>query len=134
MEGSAAGNGGGREHRRGDREVHFRMAEKACGLNHRLRAQLARLQGWRNKVERLLVIEVGAGTAIPSVRLFGEGQGAPIIRINPGEANTNADRGVSLAMRGIEAMQGIALVLIEQDFLDRESCRIPKLAAKGRLR
>ena len=88
-------------------------------IDHRLRAQLARLQGWRNKVERLLVIEVGAGTAIPSVRLFGEEQDAPIIRINPDEAKTAADRGVSLAMRGVDAMQGIASALIERGFLDR---------------
>lgn len=88
-------------------------------IDHRLRAQLARLQGWRSKVERLLVIEIGAGTAIPSVRLFGEGQDAPIIRINPDEAKTDADRGVSLAMRGFEAMQGIASALIERGFLDR---------------
>ena len=88
-------------------------------IDHRLRAQLARLQGWRSKVERLLVIEIGAGTAIPSVRLFGEGQDAPIIRINPDEAKTDADRGVSLAMRGFEAMQGVASALIERGFLDR---------------
>lgn len=88
-------------------------------IDHRLRVQLARLQGWRSKVERLLVIEIGAGTAIPSVRLFGEGQDAPIIRINPDEAKTDADRGVSLTMRGIEAMQGIASALIERGFLDR---------------
>lgn len=89
-------------------------------IDHRLQVQFARLQAWRSKVERLLVIEVGAGTAIPSVRLFGEGQDAPIIRINPDEPKTNADRGVPLAMRGIEAMQGIASLLIERGFLDRE--------------
>lgn len=103
-------------------------------IDRRLRAQLARLHGWRNKVERLLVIEVGAGTAIPSVRIFGEGQDAPIIRINSDEAKTDADRGVSLAMRGIDAMQGIASVLIERGFLDCESCRTPDLAANGSLR
>lgn len=88
-------------------------------IDHRLRVQFAQLQAWRNKLERLLVIEIGAGTAIPSVRHFGERQGAPIIRINPDEAKTDADRGVSLTMRGVEAMQGIASVLIERGFLDR---------------
>ena len=88
-------------------------------IDYRMRTQLARLQGWRNKVERLLVIEVGAGTAIPSVRLFGESQEAPIIRINPDEAKTDADRGVSLAMKGMEAMGGIASALIERGYLNR---------------
>ena len=88
-------------------------------IDHGRSLQLARLQGWRRKVERLLVIEIGAGTTIPSVRLFSEGQDAPIIRINPDEAKTAADRGVSLAMRGIQAMQGIASALIERGFLDR---------------
>ncbi|NMG54393.1 NAD-dependent deacetylase [Aromatoleum aromaticum] len=88
-------------------------------IEHRMRTQLARLDAWRSKVDRLLVIEVGAGTAIPSVRLFGEGQDAPIIRINRDEAKTVADRGVSLAMTGVEAMRGIAAALIERGFLGR---------------
>lgn len=88
-------------------------------IDHGRSLQLARLQGWRRKVELLLVIEIGAGTTIPSVRLFSEGQDAPIIRINPDEAKTAADRGVSLAMRGVQAMQGIASALIERGFFDR---------------
>lgn len=88
-------------------------------IDHSMRVQHARLQGWRNKVDRLLVIEIGAGTAIPTVRIFGEGQDAPIVRINPVDAKTEAGRGVSLSMSGIEAMRGIASTLIERGFLDR---------------
>lgn len=95
------------------------MFGDSAWIDHSMRVQHARLQGWRNKVERLLVIEIGAGTAIPTVRIFGEGQDAPIIRINPDEAETDADRGVSLKMSGIEAMRGIASALIRQGFLDR---------------
>jgi NAD-dependent SIR2 family protein deacetylase len=88
-------------------------------IDHRTRAQLARLNAWRTKVDRLLVFEIGAGTAIPSVRIFGEDQGVPIIRINTVEAKNEAGRGVSLAIGGIEAMRGIASVLIERGFLER---------------
>ena len=88
-------------------------------IDHSMRVQHARLQGWRNKVDRLLVIEIGAGTAIPTVRIFGESQEAPIVRINPVDAKAEAGRGVSLSMSGIEAMRGIASTLIERGFLDR---------------
>lgn len=87
-------------------------------IDDRMREQRARLNVWRGKVERLLVIEIGAGTAIPSVRIFGENQDAPLIRINPTEAKTSADRGVSLPMSGSEAMRGIAAALLDLGFLD----------------
>lgn len=75
------------------------MFGDSAWIDYRMRTPLARLHRWRSKVERLLVLEIGAGTAIPSVRLFGESQDGPIIRINPDEAKTQADRGISLKMR-----------------------------------
>lgn len=87
-------------------------------IDDRTREQRARLNAWRSKVDRLLVIEIGAGTAIPSVRIFGENQDVPLIRINPTDAKTSADRGVSLPMSGIEAMRGIAAALLDAGFLD----------------
>ncbi len=83
----------------------------------RTRAQWARLDAWRAGVERLLVIEVGAGTAVPSVRLFGEGLAAPMIRINPREAAAHAECDVALALRGGEALAGIEQALVEVGFL-----------------
>lgn len=88
-------------------------------IDDRTREQRARLNVWRAKVDRLLVIEIGAGTAIPSVRLFGENQDVPLIRINPTDAKTSADRGVSLQMTGVEAMRGIAAALLEVGFLNQ---------------
>ncbi|MBS0551995.1 MAG: NAD-dependent deacetylase [Proteobacteria bacterium] len=80
-------------------------------IESRTSAQYARLEAWRRGVDRLLVIELGAGTAIPSVRLFGEGQRAPLVRINPGEPAVSSERDVSLAMGATEAMRGIGAVL-----------------------
>lgn len=88
-------------------------------IDERTRKQHARLDGWRRTVDRVLVIEIGAGTTIPSVRLFGESQRSPLIRINPVEAGTAEDRGVSLPMTGTEAMRGIAGALRDAGFLER---------------
>ena len=94
------------------------MFSDAGWIGDRTQAQFARLDAWRDKVERLLIIEIGAGTAVPSVRIFGENQDAPIIRINPLESRIAADRGVSLPMSGIEAMRGIASVLTARALLE----------------
>lgn len=45
--------------------------------------QHARHNAWRVAADRPAVIECGAGTAVPGVRVFGERQGAPLIRIHP---------------------------------------------------
>jgi NAD-dependent SIR2 family protein deacetylase len=71
--------------------------------------QEGRLMHWLNQVKRLLIIEIGAGTAIPSVRHFGEFHDGFLIRINPREPYLPAGkRGVSLALGGLEALAGIA--------------------------
>ncbi|MBN8442068.1 MAG: NAD-dependent deacetylase [Thauera sp.] len=85
-------------------------------LSRRSAAQQWRFAQWRRGVDRLLVIEIGAGTAVPSVRFFGESQGAPLIRINLREAATTSDN-VSLAMTGRDALHGITAALIEEGFL-----------------
>jgi NAD-dependent SIR2 family protein deacetylase len=66
--------------------------------------QQARYAAWRRSVKKPVVIELGAGTAIPSVRVFGERQNAPLIRINPDAA---ASRGgtVSMQMGALEALR-----------------------------
>lgn len=100
-------------------------------IDDRMREQRSRLDVWRARVERLLVLEIGAGTAIPTVRYFGESQDCPIIRINTTEAQTSADRGVSLPMTGTEAMGGIAAALLETGFLDRQQMSTLQLAHRG---
>jgi NAD-dependent SIR2 family protein deacetylase len=60
---------------------------------------------------RLLVIEIGAGTAIPSVRAQSEHQASPerarLIRINPREAQVPSylgERALGIEMGGVEAL------------------------------
>lgn len=49
----------------------------------RTRIQSSRLATWRRKASNPVVIELGAGSAIPTVRHFSHSQECPIIRINP---------------------------------------------------
>lgn len=74
---------------------------------HRTQAQQLRLNAWLAGVSRPVVIELGAGTNIPTVRRYGEALDAPLIRINPTEPAVVRRRDVSLAMGALEALRGI---------------------------
>jgi NAD-dependent SIR2 family protein deacetylase len=77
----------------------------------RERVQAQALAQWRSEVKHLAVIELGAGTDIPSVRAHCERQGMPVIRINPREPQLrdgNGGRGgVGLALGALEALTKI---------------------------
>jgi NAD-dependent SIR2 family protein deacetylase len=74
-------------------------------------AQRLRLETWLRRVNRPVVIELGAGTAIPSVRRFSEqvvhGMGGRLIRINPRESAVPADLDVGLPMGALAALTAI---------------------------
>lgn len=55
-----------------------------------------------------MVVEIGAGTAIHPVPLFGEDQGCPLIRINSREWHARRSDDVGLPMGGLEGLRGIA--------------------------
>lgn len=80
--------------------------------------QQARLDYWLGKVERPVVIELGAGTSIPTVRLFGENLSCPIIRINPSEPQVGEGRNVSLPVGALEGLKGIADALRREGYFD----------------
>ncbi|SAK72529.1 silent information regulator protein Sir2 [Caballeronia catudaia] len=59
--------------------------------------QQQRLAAWISSVSKLVVVEVGAGKALPTVRRFSERFSAQrLIRINLRESNTNPSHGVGL--------------------------------------
>ncbi len=69
--------------------------------------QAARFERWRAGVERPVVIEIGAGVAIVTVRRFCEQKGVPLIRINPRDAKVRrlTDVGISCgALEGISRL------------------------------
>lgn len=66
--------------------------------------QYNRLYQWLAKHRSPLVIEIGAGTAIPSVRMFSEQFAPALIRINPREAELPSQGGFSLTENAITAI------------------------------
>ncbi|MCX8113904.1 MAG: NAD-dependent deacetylase [Burkholderiaceae bacterium] len=62
-------------------------------------AQMARLRAWMVPGQNIVAIELGAGTAIPSVRMFTERSGYRYVRINPTESTTGRSR-VGIGLRG----------------------------------
>jgi NAD-dependent SIR2 family protein deacetylase len=69
--------------------------------------QLALFEAWRGNVGQLVVIELGAGMDIPSVRRMSERQGAPLVRINPRAPVVARGHGIGLALRALEALRTI---------------------------
>ncbi|WP_158938573.1 Sir2 family NAD-dependent protein deacetylase [Burkholderia sp. S171] len=63
----------------------------------RTERQEARLHAWLAGTERPVVIEIGAGKTIPTVRRFSERVGPRVIRINPRDFAIAAARGVGFA-------------------------------------
>lgn len=80
--------------------------------DRRVAHQQREMGDWLERVARLAVIELGAGTAIPSVRMMGARTGAPMIRINPREPTANQPGSIGLAMTALEGMLGIQQALL----------------------
>ena len=80
-------------------------------LESRTARQEQGMARWRRSVERLLVIEIGAGSAIPTVRRLGESLSGQLVRINPREAQIAQGKGVSIAQDSYAALSAIELAL-----------------------
>lgn len=84
-------------------------------LEQRAAQQQARQNAWLARVSRPVVIELGAGTAIPSVRHFSQRvlhqHGGRLVRINLREAAVPSSLDVGLPMGALAGLQAIATVL-----------------------
>jgi NAD-dependent SIR2 family protein deacetylase len=80
-------------------------------LDARSEAQYGRLGAWRARARKLVVMELGAGSDVPSVRRMCESQGAPLIRINPREPDVEQGKGVGIASGALDALQRLRDVL-----------------------
>lgn len=76
-------------------------------LPHRTDAQMRALNEWRRANRDAVVVEVGAGRAVPTVRRYAELASAAtgaLIRINPREPEVRHNRGVSLPNAALPAL------------------------------
>ncbi|XLZ70401.1 Sir2 family NAD-dependent protein deacetylase [Massilia sp. SR12] len=83
-------------------------------IERRSELQAARLEAWLERVRRPLVIELGAGTAIPSVRQFGHSvvqRGGRMVRINPREFAVGSTADVGIAAGALDGLRAIAAAL-----------------------
>jgi NAD-dependent SIR2 family protein deacetylase len=73
----------------------------------RTEAQEARLHQWLASIEQPVVIEIGAGKAIPTVRRFSERVGPRVIRINPKDSGIAPHRGMGFASGALETLMSL---------------------------
>lgn len=72
--------------------------------------QEERFNDWRGRQSRFVTIELGAGLAIPTVRLYCEDIGNPLIRINPREAEVS-DGAIGIELGAQAALERMDAVL-----------------------
>jgi NAD-dependent SIR2 family protein deacetylase len=73
----------------------------------RTRLQSAKLTEWRRSAARPVVIEIGAGSAIATVRHFSHSQTAPLVRINPTEWQVPHQSDIGIPTGALEGVLGI---------------------------
>lgn len=66
---------------------------------------------WRERAKPYVIIELGAGTAIPSLRMLGKTLGYPLVRINPHEYLVMDEEGVGLADGALNGLRRIQRAL-----------------------
>ncbi len=81
-------------------------------LMHRANAQRQRFLQWQHSVadSKLVVIEIGAGTSLGGIRYTEQNLSAPLIRINPREAQ-GPEGTISLALPALNALTAIDALL-----------------------
>lgn len=75
--------------------------------SQRMQLQKDQLNHWLQGQKRLVVIEIGAGKAIPTVRRLGEQLGVRLIRINPMDYTTRGDNSIGLGLRALQTLNGL---------------------------
>ncbi|MDQ7060924.1 MAG: Sir2 family NAD-dependent protein deacetylase [Sulfurimonas sp.] len=83
-------------------------------LNNRADEQNARFHNWRfkNKDKKIVIIEIGAGSAIPTIRSFGDRLSAlekntTLIRINPREFEVKNEGDIGISLGGLEGIEEV---------------------------
>jgi NAD-dependent SIR2 family protein deacetylase len=80
-------------------------------LEERTESQMTRLQKWMGSVKRPVVIEIGAGTTLPTFRRFSERHRPCVIRINLCEPQIDPAKGIGIRGGALEALLAIDAAL-----------------------
>lgn len=102
---------------------HILMFGDSGWIASRQQAQHARLQRWLVELQRVraavAVVEIGAGTAIATIRRFSEqlaaALGATLVRINPREPQVPGARHVALGLGALAALRALHARLAQPD-------------------
>jgi hypothetical protein len=80
------------------------MFYDAAWLSQRTDAQEERLHRWLGSVSRLVTVELGAGTTLPTIRRFSERHGPRVIRINVREPQIDPAKGIGIQGGALETL------------------------------
>lgn len=87
------------------------MFYDAAWLSRRTDLQEERLQRWLGSVDRMVTVELGAGTALPTIRRFSERHGPRVIRINVREPQIDPAKGIGIQGGALETLVALASAL-----------------------
>jgi hypothetical protein len=77
-------------------------------IPRRLEIQRSNWHVWKSVNERTLVIEIGAGSSIPSIRKISQNQKTNLIRINPEAHDDSRFATLRIRMGALQALNEIA--------------------------
>ncbi|WP_026228826.1 SIR2 family NAD-dependent protein deacylase [Paraburkholderia atlantica] len=80
------------------------MFYDAAWLSRHTDLQEERLRRWIGTVGRMVTVELGAGTALPTIRRFSERHGPRVIRINLREPQIDPANGIGIQGGGLETL------------------------------
>lgn len=89
----------------------FLLFDDNYWIETRTSAQWERLRIWLRPVQRPVVVEIGAGTAVPSVCMFAESVRGPLTRINLDESEL-AGKGVGLRGAALDVLSAVDAALV----------------------
>ena len=83
-------------------------------IGNRTDGQARRFHNWtmENKGKKIVIIEIGAGSAVPTIRSFGDRfsraeEGTNLIRINPREYDVADEKNIGIAFGGFEGIKEV---------------------------
>ena len=69
------------------------------------------LERWIEQANNFVVLEIGAGTSVPSIRRIGRSFGVPLIRVNPHRSMECDDKEIAIGYGALDGLLGIKQAL-----------------------